>query len=136
MEKIFCECNFGQNCEGAWDCARVAEISTELLHFYDANYDGAINLEDVIDIDHYGILLDTCDYNDDGTIDSCELHSCVVDSENKWRADFCGSMGNLYCDCPFFVPECDDSWNCEDVYAITSSVINSLDANYDGVIDL
>jgi len=36
---------------------------------YDENYDGVINLEDVIEAEHYGILVESCDYNNDGVID-------------------------------------------------------------------
>lgn len=78
------------------------------MTIWDDDYDGSINLEEVVDVDHYGILLDSCDYNADGSIDSCEVHTCVVDVENNWRADFCPDMSHLYCDCPFYNPYCED----------------------------
>jgi len=45
-----------------------------MLWTYDTNYDGSINWEDEIDVEHYDILLTECDSNYDGTIDSCEVH--------------------------------------------------------------
>jgi len=45
-----------------------------MLNEYDTNYDGDINLNDEIDSEHYDVLAEYCDYNNDGTIDSCEVH--------------------------------------------------------------
>jgi len=40
--------------------------------------DGSINPEDVIEEEHYSLMLDNCDSNNDGTIDACEIHACVM----------------------------------------------------------
>jgi N-acetylglucosamine-6-phosphate deacetylase len=93
-------------------------------------------MEDIIDEEHYGIYISSCDYNGDGVIEVCEVHRCIVDTENAWRVDFCPNMTGLYCDCPFVAPECEGAWNCEDIYGISADEINLLDENYDGVIDL
>jgi len=45
-----------------------------MLDEFDDNYDGTVNLEDIIEVEHYGILLESCDYNNDGNIDACEVH--------------------------------------------------------------
>jgi hypothetical protein len=45
-----------------------------MMKYSDTNYDGSVNLEDDIETEHYAILIDYCDYNNDGSIDSCEVH--------------------------------------------------------------
>jgi len=72
---VYCDCPFLVNeCEGAWNCTDISNITIEVLNYYDTNYDGSINLEDDIDSEHYNVLVEYCDYNNDGTIDSCEVH--------------------------------------------------------------
>jgi hypothetical protein len=66
---------------------------------YDANYNGAIDMGDNIEEEHYAILVDNCDMNGDGVVDSCEVFECVVMCENEWRAENCPSYGELYCEC-------------------------------------
>jgi len=36
--------------------------------------DSAITPEDDIDADHYALIMDKCDLNNDGVIDACELN--------------------------------------------------------------
>lgn len=134
---IYCDCPFEvTECEGAWNCEDIYNISIEVLNMYDTNYDGSINLEDEIDTEHYSILTEYCDYNNDGTVDSCEIHSCIVDCENAWRDEVCPDYGHIYCDCPFYVPTCDGAWNCDDIYNISVEMINAYDTNNDGAINL
>jgi len=45
-------------------------------------------------------------------------------------------MEHLYCDCPFFVADCEDAWNCDDIYTITVEIMNFYDTNYNGEISL
>jgi len=49
-----------------------------------------------------------------------------------FREEFCPAMSKAYCDCPFYLPECDDAWNCEDIYGISMEMMNYYDTNYDG----
>jgi len=57
--------------------------------------------------------------------------------ENEWRAEYCpDGYPSLYCDCPFYVAECEGAWNCDDIYNITIEVMNYYDTDYDGDIDL
>jgi len=44
------------------------------MNYYDTNYDGNINLNDNIDSEHLDVILEYCDYNNDGSVDSCEVH--------------------------------------------------------------
>lgn len=87
----------------------------ELLNYYDTNYSGTISLEDDIQEDHYAVLQEYCDFNNDGTLDACEIHDCVVMVENEWRAQNCPDYGYAYCDCPFEVTVCEGAWNCDDI---------------------
>lgn len=32
-------------------------------------------------LEHYDILIETCDTNFDGTVDACEVHACIVTCE-------------------------------------------------------
>jgi len=98
--------------------------------------DGAINPEDNIDEEHYGLMLEDCDENNDGTIDSCEVHTCIEKIENEWRAEYCPDYGFVYCQCPFAVPVCDGAWNCADIIYITDDVMYAYDTNGDGNINL
>jgi hypothetical protein len=76
-------------------------ISVEVMAYYDSNMDGTINPEDNIDADHYALLADSCDQNNDGSVDACEVHTCIVMCENEWRMNNCPEYGAAYCPCPF-----------------------------------
>jgi len=94
--------------------------------------DGAINPEDDIDEEHYGVLVEYCDFNNDGTLDSCEIHDCIVIVENEWRDEYCPDYGYVYCNCPFSTVVCEGAWNCADVTYITEEVMAYYDTNGDG----
>jgi len=80
---VYCDNPFEcVECEGAWTCADVAAISTEVIAYYDTNGDATVNPEDDIEYDHYEILVEYCDYNNDGTVEPCEVFDCVVVVEN------------------------------------------------------
>jgi hypothetical protein len=53
--------------------------------------------------DHIAILSANCDFNGDDMIDRCEVHDCVIRSENEWRTTDCPDYGMGYCECPFYV---------------------------------
>jgi hypothetical protein len=69
------------------------------------------------------MLLEYCDFNNDGTIDTCEIHSCIMMCENAWRDEHCPDYGHVYCDCPFYVVVCEGAWNCDDVLFVTDEVM-------------
>jgi hypothetical protein len=79
-------------------------------------------------------MVEYCDMNNDGTIDGCELHACVVRCENEWRDEHCPNFPHVACDCPFQPPQC-GQWNCADVLAITNDAMANLDTNQDGQIN-
>jgi hypothetical protein len=63
-------------------------------------------------------MLDSCDFNGDGSLSVCEVHDCVVMAENEWRHEYCEYSEDLYCTCPFTDVEpatCDGAWNCTDI---------------------
>jgi hypothetical protein len=72
-----------------------------MINYYDTNFDGTVNLEDDIEASHYEVLIEFCDYDNNGEVDSCEMHACVVDIENEWRAEYCPDSEMVYCECPF-----------------------------------
>jgi hypothetical protein len=109
-------------CDGAWDCEDIYYITEEVMAYYDTNVDGAINPEDDIEADHYAVIVEYCDFNNDGTVDACEIHDCIVICENEWRAEYCPDYGYAYCNCPFNVPVCEGAWNCADIVMITDEV--------------
>jgi hypothetical protein len=132
----YCPCPFTPpTCEGAWGCDEIATVTLEVIAYYDANGDGAINPEDIIAEDHYNMLL-TCDTNNDGTIEACEMHVCIVDVENAWRAENCPDYGLAYCDCPWEHKECAGEWNCADIIYITEEFMAYVDTNNDGSVNL
>jgi hypothetical protein len=133
--ELYCACPYPEiECPGAWDCDEIELISIEVLNYYETNGDYAINPEDNIEIDHYNLMVEYCDFNNDGTIDTCEVHTCVIMCENEWRAEVCPEYGFVYCDCPFYVVPCEGAWNCLDVAYVTEDIMVELDTNYDGVI--
>jgi len=110
---LYCETPFNcAVCENAWDCSQIEDIAVEVIAYYDSNYDGTINPADTLDETHYEFLVDSCDMNNDGTIDACEVHVCIVQCENAWRAEFCPEYGAAYCPCPFELTECYGAWDC------------------------
>jgi len=56
-------------CEGYWSCEDIEYITYEVMAYYDVNGDNDINPEDEIDLEHYDILVEYCDFNNDGTVD-------------------------------------------------------------------
>ena len=57
-------------------------VTEEVLSTFDTNYDGSINQGDYINSDHLDLVLEACDTDMDGTVNSCELFDCVVMVEN------------------------------------------------------
>lgn len=53
-----------------------------------------------------------CDENNDGVVDECEVHACVLTAENDWRMAECPGYEHLKCDCKFHCPEC---YTCADL---------------------
>jgi hypothetical protein len=83
------------------------------------------------------MLMEYCDSNQDGNVDSCEIFYCVVMVENEWRMEHCPNYGDLYCDgCPFVTPECEGAWNCPDIVSVTDEILEYMDTNDDGVINM
>jgi len=50
--------------------------------------------------------------------------------------EYCPELGDLYCDCPFYVAECDGAWNCDDIYMITDDMLYSYDTDGDGIVSM
>jgi hypothetical protein len=104
---------------------------------YDTNEDDNINLGDNIDSEHLDILIEYCDYNNDGNVNSCEIHDCVIMCENEWRHEYCPESEDLYCEgCPFEVSTCEGAWYCDDIAEITTGIMSEYDTNYNGGIDI
>ena len=36
------------------------------------------------------VVLEECDMSENGQLDACEVHDCMVVAENLWRAENCG----------------------------------------------
>lgn len=49
----------------------------EVLYYYDTNADMTISLDDDIDVEHYELMIDACDTDNDGNLDACEIHTCI-----------------------------------------------------------
>jgi hypothetical protein len=133
---LYCEMPFVcVECEGAWTCNDIETVTLDVIAYYDTNVDGTINPEDAIEDEHYSILIEYCDFNNDGSLDACEIHACVVICENTWRDEVCPDYGYVYCDCPFVVITCDGAWDCEDIKYYSDEVIAYYDTNVDGAIN-
>jgi len=56
---------------GLWS---YLNIVVEFMEMHDQDGDMSIDLEAEVDPEHYDAIMDHCDYNADGIIDSCEVH--------------------------------------------------------------
>jgi len=119
-------------CEGAWDCDYIEEVFYEVMAYYNTDGNEYVNPEDDIEEEHYAIMLEYCDFNNDGNLHMCEIHACIVEMENAWRAENCPDYGFAYCPCPVDPePVCEGAWNCADVAMISEEVMNEFDTNND-----
>lgn len=78
----------------------------------DTNSDSYLTEGDNIDSEHLALINEYCDEDGNGIIDPCEIHSCVNDIENEWRAEYCSPSDPVYCTCFIDYPECPDAWSC------------------------
>jgi hypothetical protein len=61
---LYCTAPFAcAQCEGAWHCEDIYNISVEVLAYYDTNGDGSINLADNIEEEHLNEINAYCDYD-------------------------------------------------------------------------
>lgn len=93
----------------------------------DLNADGTIDLSNSeIDSVHLSYINELCDTNEDGNLDACEVHSCVVIVENEYRTTYCPGYEMIICDCPWTnIDLCNkDRWECSDVAEVTVSILN------------
>jgi hypothetical protein len=75
-------------------------------------------------------MVEMCDTNFDGTLDACEIHACLIMTENEWRAANCSEeFGYLYCTCPYIPPTCMGAMNCLDIIEETVYVMDNMDVN-------
>jgi hypothetical protein len=134
---LYCDMPFVcAECEGAWSCEDIENITIDILAYYDTSIDGSINPEDAIEADHYEVLVEYCDFNNDGSINACELHTCVVMCENAWREENCPEYGAAYCECPFYVEVCPGAMSCADIVYVTDEAFNYMNSNGDSSISL
>jgi hypothetical protein len=78
-------------------CSNIEAAAWEVLSYYDTNGNGAITPSDDVDMEHYEMMRDACDTDFDGNIDFCEIHTCIVEAENEWRAAACEDMPPAVC---------------------------------------
>jgi len=52
----------------------------------------------------------SCDFNDDGNLDYCEVHECVMKTENEFRKE--KGCDAAFCECPRPPIECEGAWTC------------------------
>merc|ERR1712216_886240 len=102
MNKLYCDCPFFiPSCDDSWSCEEVYHITSELINSLDENFDGEIDLESEMDGEHFGLLNELCDFDENGALDYCEAHTCIQKIENEWRHMNCQESEDIYCECPF-----------------------------------
>jgi hypothetical protein len=84
------------------------------MAYYDTNGSMFINPADDFETDHFGIMEMECDFDFDGSIDLCEIETCMVTVENIWRDTYRPDYGYVYCTCTP-VCECEGAKNCHDI---------------------
>jgi len=61
---LYCECpRVVATCDDAWSCDDMEYITEDIIIYYDTNGDNVINPEDAIDEEHYGMLIENCDFD-------------------------------------------------------------------------
>jgi len=111
-------------CEGAWYCEDISIITEDFVAFYSTDGDDFVDYNDEISEEHVSLLMDACDYNQDGTVSKCEVFDCVVACENAWRDEYCPNSEHLYCANPYEpCPTCEGVWTCDDMANITLEVM-------------
>jgi len=59
------------------------------------------------------VAVDLCDYNDNGSIDYCELHKCIEEAENAYRDErWENTCGKVACICEEPIPYCEGAISC------------------------
>jgi hypothetical protein len=111
-------------------CADIEGAVMEVLYYYDTDMDGYITPTDGVDMEHYDLMIAECDYDNDGTIDPCEIHDCILNAENEWRVAACPGFPEASCDCegPY---ECPGEWNCDDILVIAGDFYDVYNTNGD-----
>jgi hypothetical protein len=72
-------------------------------------YPDPAHIEDIV------ALCDAVD-EEDGSLDKCELHDCIVMIENDFREEYCpASYPALICPCEHYDAECPGEWDCYDI---------------------
>jgi hypothetical protein len=89
-------------------------------------------MSDNIDEAHLAELVEECDLNNNGTLDACEIHACLVLDENRYRDVNCPFFGHVYCECPFDIDICIGSWDCDDILEAMENYMIANDSNGDG----
>lgn len=78
-------------------------------------------------------MADYCDENEDGVVSDCELHACLVMTENEWRNEYCAGYPHVHCDCPF---NCEDALSCDHTTFIVDEAFAALDSDMNGWINM
>jgi hypothetical protein len=72
---LFCQCPFAEpECEGAWTCQDIHDITEEAMAYWDTNNDGTINANDNISTEDLDSINYYCDFDGDNDTDMCEVH--------------------------------------------------------------
>jgi len=102
------------------------------MTYYNGDGDNYLNPEDDIEPEHYALMIEYCDVNNDGNLHMCEVHACIVEMENAWRDENCPGYGYAYCECPVAPPtDCEGAWNCADIAMVAEDVMATYDTNGD-----
>lgn len=74
--------------------------------------------------------------NGDGTVHAYEMFECIVACENAWREEACPEdYPDLYCNNPYPEVTCEGAFTCDEMDLAMESILNSLDANSDGLLN-
>jgi Ca2+-binding EF-hand superfamily protein len=59
-------------------CADIELAVMDVLYYYDTDASGYITPADNVDMEHYDLMIAGCDSDNDGNIDPCEIHACIL----------------------------------------------------------
>lgn len=104
----------------------------DIFNSMNSNGDSYISLEDNIDAEHFALLEEIMDLNDDGVIEACEVHEYVMEIERNYRDEYCPGYGHPYCESPVECKECEGSWSCGMIVEVVEEMFEAIDTNYDG----
>jgi hypothetical protein len=72
---IYCDNPYiNPECAGAWTCEDIYYVTMDVINYYNTNGDEVISMGDDVHPEDLNMLMDWCDFNNDGQLMGCEVY--------------------------------------------------------------